>query len=268
MYDNTLFIVTADHGMSFKPDEIGRRVANDNNVDQVLWVPLFIKAPGQAEGEVTDRNWEHVDLVPTVADLLGIKVPWKMDGVSQAGAEDPRTRTQKWFYSKPGERQDFPGPENQAKALHGVTDQLLEPADGYRGWFEFGPHSDLVGRKASQVGIEPASAGSAKVEKLAEYAKVDPGSGLVPAQVAGQVSLAAGVPARPALAVAVNGVIAGVSETFREERNAQGSQPTGPPDKFSAMALDTLFKKGANRLEVFVIDDSGGRVRLRPLTVS
>jgi hypothetical protein len=268
MYDKTLFIVTADHGMSFKPDEIGRRVANDNNVDQVLWVPLFIKAPGQSEGQVTDRNWEHVDLVPTVADLLGIKVPWEMDGVSQAGAEEPRTRKEKWFFSKPGERQVFPGPENQAKALHGVTDELLKPADGYKGWFQFGPHGDLVGRRATQVGIGPAGAGSAKVEKLAEYAKVDPGGGTVPAQVAGQVSLAAGVPSRPVVAVAVNGVIAGVSETFREVRDAQGSQPKGPPDKFSAIALDTLFKKGGNRLELFVIDDSGGKLRLRPLTVS
>jgi hypothetical protein len=268
MYDNTLFIVTADHGMSFKPGEFGRRKATPGNVDQVLWVPLFIKSPGQAEGQVTDRNWEHVDLVPTVADLLGIKAPWEMDGVSQAGAEEPRTRKEKWFFSKPGERQEFPGPENQAKALHGITDQLLKPADGYKGWFEFGPHGDLVGRKASQVGIEPASAGSAKVEKLADYAKVDPGGGTVPAQVAGQVSLAAGVPSRPVVAVAVNGVIAGVSETYREVRDAQGSQPKGPPDKFSAIALDTLFKKGGNRLELFVIDDSGGKLRLRPLTVS
>jgi hypothetical protein len=29
-----------------------------------------------------------------------------------------------------------------------------------------------------------------------------------------------------------------------------------------------LFKAGANKLELFVIDDSGGRVRLRPLTLS
>jgi len=70
------------------------------------------------------------------------------------------------------------------------------------------------------------------------------------------------------VAVALNGVVAGVSETFREERDAQGSQPKGPPDKFSAVALDTLFKAGANKLELFVIDESGGKVRLRPLTVS
>jgi hypothetical protein len=268
MYDDTLFVVTADHGMSFKPGEFGRRQATPGNVDQVLWVPLFIKAPGQAEGQANDRNWEHVDLVPTVADMLGIKVPWEMDGVSQAGAEEPRTRSEKWFFSKPGERQTFPGPENMAKALAGVTDQMTEPGNGYKGWFQFGPHGDLVGQRASGVGIDRAGAGSAKVEKLAEYGKVDLKSGLVPAQVSGQVSLAAGVEPRPAVAVALNGVIAGVSETFRERRDAQGSQPEGPPDKFSAVALDTLFKSGDNKLELFVIDDSGGRVRLRPLTVS
>jgi hypothetical protein len=268
MYDKTLFVVTADHGMSFKPNEFGRRVATEGNVDQVLWVPLFIKAPGQAEGQVSERNWEHVDLVPTVADMLGIKVPSEMDGVSQAGAEEPRTRSEKWFFSKPGERQVFPGPPNQAKALAGVTDRMTEPDNGYKGWFQFGPHGDLVGQCTSQVGVEAASAGSAKVEKLAEYGKVDLKSGLVPAQVSGQVSLAAGVASRPAVAVALNGVVAGVSETFREERDAQGSQPKGPPDKFSAVALDTLFKAGANKLELFVIDDSGGKVRLRPLTVS
>jgi Sulfatase len=268
MYDDTLFVVTADHGMSFKPEEYGRRVATAGNVDQVLWVPTFIKQPGQAEGQVNDRNWEHVDLVPTIAEHLGIKVPWELDGVSQAGAEEPRARTSKWFFSKPGQRQEFPGPENQAKALAGVTDEMVRAGDGYPGWFQFGPHGDLVGRRPGEVGVDPASAGSARVEKLAEYRRVDPGSGLVPAQVSGQVSLATGVPDRPAVAVAVNGVVAGVSETFRERRDAKGSQPVGPPDKFSALTLDTVYRKGENRLELFVIDDSGGRVRLRPLAVS
>jgi Sulfatase len=268
MYDDTLFVVTADHGMSFEPEEYGRRMATAGNVDQVLWVPTFIKQPDQAEGQVDDRNWEHVDLVPTIAEHLGIKLPWELDGVSQAGPEEPRTRTTKWFFSTPGRRQEFPGPENQAKALAGVTDQLVRAGNGYAGWFQFGPHGDLVGRRPGEVGVDPASAGSARVEKLAEYRRVDPDSGLVPAQVSGQVSLAAGVPDRPAVAVAVNGVVAGMSETFRERRDAKGSQPVGPPDKFSALTLDTVFRKGENRLELFVIDDSGGRVRLRPLAVS
>jgi hypothetical protein len=155
-----------------------------------------------------------------------------------------------------------------ALVLAGVTDQMVRADSGYPGWFQFGPHGDLVGRRAGEVGVDPASAGSARVEKLAGHRRVDPGRGLVPAQVSGPVSLAAGAPDRPVVAVAVNGVIAGVSETFRERRDAKGSQPVGPPDKFSALTLDTVYRKGENRLELFVIDDSGGRVRLRPLAVS
>jgi hypothetical protein len=267
MYDDTLFVVTADHGMSFIPNEFARRRASPRNADQVLWVPLFIKQPGQQHGRVTDQNWEHVDLVPTIADILGIRVPWKVDGVSQAGDGNPRTRTQKWFFSKPGERQEFPGPENQAKALRGVTDRMVKAGNGYLGWFQFGRFADLVGRRPGQVGVDPAAGGSAKVDRLGDFRGVDPASGTVPAMVTGQVSLGPGAPARPAVAVAVNGVIGGVSELFKEVRDNQGSQPEGPRDKFAAMTPDTLFKKGDNRLELFLVDASGGTVRLRPLTV-
>jgi Sulfatase len=267
MYDNTLFVVTADHGMSFVPGELARRAASPRTADQVLWVPLFIKQPGQRQGRVTDRNWEHVDLVPTIADILGIQVPWKVDGVSQTGDGQPRARTDKWFFSKPGQRQVFPGPELQAKALRGVTDQLLRPANGYLGWFQFGRFAGLVGRRPDQVGVEPGAGGSAKVDRLGDLRGVDPDGGTVPAMVSGQVGLAAGAPARPAVAVAVNGVIGGVSELFREERDDRGSLPRGPRDKFAAMTPDTLFERGDNRLELFLVDDAGGAVRLRPLTI-
>jgi hypothetical protein len=267
MYDDTLFVVTADHGMSFIPNELARRVASPRTADQILWVPLFIKQPGQQQGRVTDQNWEHVDLVPTVADILGIRVPWKVDGVSHAGDGNPRTRTEKWFFSKPGQRQVFPGPENQAKALRGVTDQMVEAGNGYVGWFQFGRFADLVGRRPGQVGVDRATGGGAKVDRLGDFRGVDPAGGTVPAMVTGQVSLAPGAPARPAVAVAVNGVIGGVSELFKEVRDNQGSQPKGPRDKFAAMAPDTLFKKGDNRLELFLVDASGGTVRLRPLTI-
>jgi hypothetical protein len=267
MYDNTLFVVTADHGMSFIPGEFARRVATPRNADQVLWVPLFIKRPDQRQARVTDQNWEHVDLVPTIADILGIRVPWKLDGVSQAGDGQPRARTEKWFFAKPGKRDVFPGPENQAKALRGVTDQMLKPGNGYLGWFQFGRFGDLVGKRPAQVGLEPASGGGAKVDDLRDFRGVDPDGGTVPAQVTGRVTLPSGAAARPAVAVAVNGVIGGVSELFKEERDKQGSQPTGPRDKFAAMTPDTLFKKGDNRIELFLVDASGGRVRLRPMTV-
>jgi hypothetical protein len=226
MYDRTLLVVTADHGMSFRPGDYGRRVATPASADQVLWVPLFVKQPGQRQGRVTDRNWEHVDLVPTLADLLGIRAPCRPDGFSQAGTVAPRTRTDKWFFSAPGRRQRFDGPENLARALRGVTDRLVRPGRGYRGWFQTGRFADLVGRRPGEVGVDSAPAGAARVDDLGALGRVDLESGTVPAQVAGRVSLAAGIPARPAVAVAVNGVIGGVSETFRPQRDGtRASRP-------------------------------------------
>lgn len=266
MYDKTMLVVTADHGMSFIPNVPRRVTADERNADQVLWVPLFIKQPGQHAGRVTDQNWEHVDLVPTIADILGMRVPWALDGVSQAGAE-ARARSEKWFFSRPGERTVFPGPPYHARALQGITDRMLRPDHGYLGWFQVGRFADLVGKRLSEIGIDPASGGTVEVDDLDDYGRVDPASGSVPAEVTGQLDLAVGASAQQAVAVAVNGVIGGISETFRERRISGTSQPQGPSDKFAAITPDTLFRKGANRLELFLIDTSSGHSRLRPLTI-
>jgi Sulfatase len=262
LYDRSLLIVTADHGMAFTPGESGRASVSDATAPDVLWVPLFIKRPGQRRGAVNDVNWEHVDLVPTIADVEGLRVPWKLDGVSWA---DPkaraRERTEKWFDSRPGLRRTFPGPANQAIVLRGTTDTLLRPRDGYLGWFEFGPHADLVGRKVADLGAGPP-AGTARVVGLDEYRHVDPASGTVPAQVGGRLTkLAPGVPARPPVVATINGVVGGVSETF--------ASPGGsPPTWFTAMIPDSLMHKGDNHLQLFLLDSAGGGQRLRPLALT
>ena len=261
LYDRSLLVVTADHGMSFNAGQDARANPTEGTAPDVLWVPTFIKRPGQRTGSVNDVNWEHVDLLPTIADLKNFSVPWPMDGVSWA---DPtarrRSRTEKWFYPRPGARRVFNGPSNHAIALHGVTDRLLRPQDGYLGWFEFGPHADLVGRRVDSL---PAAAGggTARVSGLDDYRRVDPSSGEVPSWVSGQLTATApGVPSRPTIAVAINGVIGGVSETF--------SSADSDPTWFSAVVPDSLMHPGDNHLQLFVLETAGGQQRLRPLALT
>ena len=261
LYDKSLLVVTADHGMAFKPGESGRASPINPTAPDVLWVPLFIKRPGQRAPSVNDVNWEHVDLLPTIAELAGFRVPWRTDGVSWANPSAAgRTTTQKLFYPFPGRQRVFEGPPNQAVVLRGVTDRLLRPQDGYLGWFQFGPHADLVGRRVSDLPVAPGS-GAARVIGLDEYRHVDLTSGTVPADVGGQLTrLPPGAPPRPAVVAAVNGVIGGVSETF-----ASGD---GPATWFTTMVPDSLMHQGANQLQLFLLDGSGGRQRLQPLTLS
>ena len=72
--ENTLFVITADHGEAF--GEHGRRIHNDIPWQEALHVPLLIYDPaGQnpAPGRVAG-NWAQTDLAPTLVDLLGYRV--------------------------------------------------------------------------------------------------------------------------------------------------------------------------------------------------
>ena len=79
-----------------------------SNAADLMWVPMLLKAPGQTQGRV-DRNWEHVDLVPTLADMVGLTVPWQVDGFAQNGPPR-RQRTDKVFHNSPGQPLVRPGP--------------------------------------------------------------------------------------------------------------------------------------------------------------
>jgi arylsulfatase A-like enzyme len=95
LLDQAVVVVTADHGISFAPGTAARIIGHGND-PWIMWVPLFIKEPGQHTAKVDDRNWEHVDLLPTLADYAGVRLPWPVDGRSALRGE-PRTETAKRF---------------------------------------------------------------------------------------------------------------------------------------------------------------------------
>jgi hypothetical protein len=253
LYDDALVVVTADHGISFTPGH-HVRIPEQGSAHETAWVPLFIKAPHQTKGRADDRNWEQVDLVPTVADILGIKVPWRVDGVSALGPP-ARTTPTKVFYDRAGHRLLLDGPSNLALALGGVTDRLLRPRDGPIGLYRVGRYGGLVGRSTADVGVtSPSSLVGATIPPT-NLETIDPSSGKVPAMVMGELEGAPSVPG-PAVAVVVNGTIGGVSEVWRGRDDLLA---------FGAMVPDSLFRGDGNRVELFEVDASGGPPRLRPI---
>ena len=79
IYDRALIVITADHGVSWKKYAPGR-VLSDANADMILPVPLFIKLPGQSDGRVSSQDAQLIDLVPTIAAVAGVTVPWQVAG--------------------------------------------------------------------------------------------------------------------------------------------------------------------------------------------
>ena len=89
-YDAALVIITSDHGASYRE---GRRRRDprpsQQNLSDILHVPLFIKLPGQQQGEVVDRIVETVDIFPTILDVVGAKASFRLDGRSLVDGRDP-----------------------------------------------------------------------------------------------------------------------------------------------------------------------------------
>ena len=74
--DNTLVICTTDHGIAFP----GMKC---NLTDHGIGVMLIMRGPGGFEGgRVVDALVSHIDLFPTICDLVGIEKPTWLQGTS------------------------------------------------------------------------------------------------------------------------------------------------------------------------------------------
>jgi choline-sulfatase len=76
----TIIIATGDHGES-----LGEHGESEHGIllyDATLHVPLVMQGPGVPTGVTVRQQVRHVDLLPTIAELLGVKAPAPLDGVS------------------------------------------------------------------------------------------------------------------------------------------------------------------------------------------
>jgi hypothetical protein len=89
MYDRSLVVVTADHGMSFREGESGR-IASQANLEDVAFVPLFVKQPGQERGEVVHHHVETIDILPD--HRRGARLPHPVAGRRPERAGGSRAR--------------------------------------------------------------------------------------------------------------------------------------------------------------------------------
>ena len=92
LYDDSLIVFTADHGEAF--GEHGWWGHKETLYDELLHVPLIVKPPEghsslEALARARDRLARHVDVVPTVLEILGLP---GLPGASGAAlfSEEPR----------------------------------------------------------------------------------------------------------------------------------------------------------------------------------
>ncbi len=247
LLEQSLLVVTADHGVSFQPGQ-RMRWLDDGNLLELASVPLFIKLPGQRHGQVSDRNVESIDILPSLSEVLGARLSLRIDGQSVYSRSDARGTKQ--FFSDAGSRRVL-GPA-RLPGLEAVLQRqrrwfgIGEPASRL---YAIGPRNDLLGRTIPAT-VAVAEDVILDFEDEATAGTVNSGSEVVPARVVGRVS---GLRNPDAIvAVALNDVIRATTRTFQ----------AGSRAAFSAMLDESLFQNRANRIDAFLVA-SNGLQRLR-----
>ena len=254
LYDDALIVITADHGASLRPG-FPFLQATEASFADIAAVPLFIKRPGQQQGEMVDTSVETIDILPTLAAALGVPLPWTTDG---SNVLDPAWtgRPAKTLLAG-GATRRMAGPADlRAAVMERVAHKLAlfdggnplnPPAAGGR--------SDLLGRRADDYPAAAAANIVVTVDAPELLGAVGPDSDFLPAHITGTATLPDGAPP-PLLAVTLNGVVAAVTRPY--PFRAYGSDGA-----WEAIVDPGLLRPGANTLGVFAVEErAGGEVAL------
>lgn len=262
VYDDALIVVTADHGDAFLPNQSGRGLSEDNG-RYLAWVPLIIKAPGQDRGEINDDNLMNVDIVPTIAEMLGIELPWEVDGLPArqvASGRDPDVKVV------------LDHELNLLEPEDGESHLYLEANEGFQKLLEERPvegsgpeaawqrteHRDLLREPIDHLDVstasEPPPGGGDAMEVTTAQSLEDLDTGEpLPLEILGKTQL----PPETVVAYGLNGQIAALTEV----------EPTMDDNWAHALLLPDLFVDGENEMEAYVVEGSPGSETLHPVDV-
>jgi hypothetical protein len=251
LWDRSLVIVTPDHGISFRGGDLRRRPTREN-LAELAFTPLFVKLPGQQDGRVVDsRHASTLDILPTIADVLGITIPWHVDGTSvlNGGPGSP-------VVDVAGVREPYAAALAQRRASLARQLSLFGSGDWGSQFAGTGPYRRLVGTPVSVLHVATDASATAHLDAVgAKLTRRFPRSpALVPSPLAGTLS---GVKTGQAVALAVNGRVAAVSVAYRN--------PGGGPVRFSELVGENAFRTGRNVIRVYVVSGDPTAPRLDAL---
>jgi Sulfatase len=251
LYERSLIVVAADHGVSFRSGD-QRRDATETNAPDILSVPLIIKEPRQREGKVDNGPARTIDVMPTIADAIGAEIPWEVDGMSLFDSLPP---------DRPLEIENLRGGELEltlaefAKSRDEALERRIDAlGDGEDSLYAIGPSAELHGRPV-HVNLGQEAAAEASIVDGVAVRNFDPTLPLTPARIAGDLE---GIDAGEPMAVALNGRVAATTYSYEGDHGVE----------FSAMVPPKLIQPGDNELAVLAIDGTGDDLTLRPLRLS
>lgn len=152
LYDKSLVIVCADHGVNYQHGQPIRHPAPENWAN-VAFVPLMIKYPHQQTAVRDDRLVQLIDILPTIMDVLGATADRDYPGRSLTGPESAPHEVVKMYHHSLDEPLVLS--RNAALMLkedaHERILNRFQPRDGRSNLFWYGDVAPLAGQSTAKV---------------------------------------------------------------------------------------------------------------------
>jgi hypothetical protein len=261
VYDDSLVVVTADHGEGFTADNPIRK-ATEANYSEVMWVPLIVKAPHQQRGVVDDREARSIDVLPTIADHLDVKIPWEVDGRSLLGKAHPNGPRRFLEIdaadasSAPSQAKykEWPGVAGFEKVLASRA-ATPGPDPALRVYQGFTPFGRLVGRAAAPL-VKPrtGTALNGYLSDAGKFLNVDPNTAnptwaYLDGRIAGR--------GKRTIAITINGTVASITQSLDDDIFG-GSI-------YAAVLPPSLFRPGNNDVQMYEVEGTPAAPELIPI---
>ncbi len=244
LYEKSLIVITADHGVSFRPHD-NRRAITKTNFADIMAIPLFVKAPFQQQGDIRDHNVETIDILPTIADILGIKLPWPVDGGS-AFSPEPRAGTEKSSSLSTQITLDRfntavrAAVKRQARLFPPATPVLPKAAP-----------PGLVGQRIQDLPMSEDARLAITIDQSTRLAQVDPDAPFLPTHITGTLHSEE----FRFIALALNGTVRAITRPW-------SFTVKGKYGRWSALLDPQLLQPGKNTVEAFGVTTHKDRTTL------
>ncbi len=263
LYDQSLIIVVADHGISFTPGRYAR-VVTARNAPDIMPVPFIMKRPNQQEGRVIDRYAQTVDILPTIAAVLKTTLPWRTDGQSLLEPKSPdfKEKTDLLIYNT----SQIPV-KVSAKALFShqrLTENKTRrfgDLQSVNDLFKVNPsHRQLLNQPTRRFESKEALNVLTRIQNHVAYTDVDTGQPTLPARLQGSLHFKTDNTPKNAydIAISINGVIQAITQSVPTEHKNSWH--------FSAMLPENALSTGNNKLEIYLIQNKGNSLVLQKTT--
>ena len=253
IYDETLIIITSDHGASFRANDF-RRPVSKTNFSEIMSIPLFIKRPQQKQSHISYKPAASIDIVPTIFSVLNFNSPVQTMGHSLF---DPTffghpkqlilsKSNEDWLSNKQPILHEF----TSAELVHGMSTAVEQkhrqfgPSNDPLSLFRIGPYPHLLGKKISTFVVNDFHRAQIQFTPDEALNNLNLKDKTLPVVIAGHLKSLEKESLHIDLVITVNGTI-GATAPIEIQKNT-GKQ-------FALLIPEILLQNGMNDIDFFVI---------------